>query len=183
MSCCTGCDSTSCVTPEEPWSCPAEDFETRLWLGFVGIPRNSDGSLKQVPLPVPVPVCSVRSRQFPLLWGSHSTHPPSSTVHVPQSLIPSSAFRFHRFRPVFAGGNLKAGFEPLAKTHVKQVEDEGKPVGRSSPPPTPTAAAAGISMSGSGRGGMATTGAAAGGATFRSGTAPASEVCVAWWWW
>ncbi|CAN0489366.1 unnamed protein product, partial [Ectocarpus sp. 12 AP-2014] len=72
------------------------------------------------------------------------------------------------------GVNVKAGFEPFAKTHVKQVEDEGKPVGRSSPPPTPTAAAAGVSMSGSGRGGMA-AGAAAGGATFRSGTAPASE--------
>ncbi|CAM9414736.1 unnamed protein product [Ectocarpus sp. 6 AP-2014] len=73
------------------------------------------------------------------------------------------------------GVKVKAGFEPFAKTYVKQVEDEGKPVGRSSPPPTPTAAAAGVSMGGSGRGGMAAGAATAGGATFRSGTAPASE--------
>ncbi|CAM9907890.1 unnamed protein product, partial [Ectocarpus fasciculatus] len=74
------------------------------------------------------------------------------------------------------GETVVAGFEPFAKTHVKQVEDEGKPVGRSSPPPTPSAAAAGVSMSGSGRGGMAAAAAAtAGGATFRTGTAPASE--------
>ncbi|CAM9145259.1 unnamed protein product [Pylaiella littoralis] len=47
------------------------------------------------------------------------------------------------------GTHLKVGFEPFAVEHVKKVEAESRPVGRTSPPPT---AAVGVSTSGSGRG-------------------------------